>query len=110
MNRPGPYALRVVNGAPNGLGRVTGGTIALNDVTLVGPRQLGASVEFLTGPFDATLIEINRLDLDLTGPAGSFVTSSSSSHRRRDRVRRAPGWHEATPGRTVNAAQRLKVV
>ena len=74
VNRPGPYALRVVNGAPNGLGRVTGGTIALNDVTLVGPRQLGAGVEFLTVPFDATLIEVNRLDLDLTGPAGSFVT------------------------------------
>jgi hypothetical protein len=73
-NRPGPYTLRVVNGAPNGLGRVTGGTIELNDVMLVGPGQLGAGVEFLTVPFEATLIGINRLDLDLTGPAGSFLT------------------------------------
>jgi hypothetical protein len=73
-NRPGPYTLRIVNGAPNGLRRVTGATVALNDVVLVGPGQLGAGVEFLTVPFTATLGDFNDLDLDLTGPAGSFLT------------------------------------
>jgi hypothetical protein len=72
--RPGPYTLRIVNGAPTGLGRVTGGTIELNDVTIVGPGQLGSGVEFLTVPVNATLTDINRLDIDLTGEAGSFVT------------------------------------
>ena len=70
----GPYVLRIVNGDAQKRRRVTGATVKLNGVVIAGGTQINERVEFLDVPLGSFLPIENKLDVEVQGPAGGFIT------------------------------------
>jgi hypothetical protein len=63
-----------VNGDARNRRRVTGGTIKLNGSVIAASTQLHGRMEFFTVLLGSSLLVENTLDVQVEGPAGSFVT------------------------------------
>lgn len=68
------YVLKVENGAPNGTGRVSTGTIRLNSAAILSPSDFSGSPALLTR--FVTLASSDTLKVELSAGSGQFVTVS----------------------------------
>ncbi len=84
---PPPYYLHLENGKPDGSARVLHGSVLLNGVEVVAPRELGAEVVLLDKP--VSLKGTNILALTLSGPLGGTLTLKVEA--------RAPALTSVTP-------------
>jgi hypothetical protein len=68
------YLLKLENGAPNGTGRVSTGTIRLNSAAILSPSDFAGSPALLTR--FVTLTSSDTLKVELSAGSGQFVTVS----------------------------------
>jgi RHS repeat-associated protein len=69
-----PYTMLLQNGTALGTGRVSGGVVTLNGVQVLNGTQIKATAYSVL--IVVNLQPSNQLQINLTGPAGSFVTIS----------------------------------
>jgi hypothetical protein len=67
-----PYTLRVINGDRLGQHRVTGATLRINNVEILGPDQVNEKTEFTTIVLSDLFTE-NHLTATLTGPPDATI-------------------------------------
>ncbi len=69
-----PFQLRIVNGAANGLNRITSGSVKVNGVQVVGPADFGPNVALIER--NLALSPGNTLEVRLASAPGGYLTLS----------------------------------
>ena len=67
-----PFTLRVINGDRSGQNRVSGASIRVNEVEVIGPQQVNVTTEFTDTVLTSLFVE-NRLTVTLTGPPDAII-------------------------------------
>lgn len=96
---PGAAYLHLANGLPDGSGRVTDGSVLLNEAEVVAPYDLGAQVAVVDVP--VTLEATTPLSVTLTGSVGSTLTLTLE---RRDATLLSVTPNAAPQGATLTVA------